>query len=147
MPGASPPPSGEPSAHHRTQLPAFPLCGTRFGASLEPGVPCLAPASPQTVSSSGLWTPVTQENTCSLPHTHPAAHLPTANAVTPMVRFSGWYMSCRSSGSKVPSETMGANQGVSVSSSVGLSAGGAAGAETLPSGKPQSHPGPASHAV
>lgn len=83
-----------------------------------------------------------------LPPPHPpAAHLPTANAVTPMVRFSGWYMSCRSSGSKVPSETMGANQGVSVSSSVGLSAGGAAGAETLPSGKPRSHPGPASHAV
>lgn len=49
-----------------------------------------------------------------------------------MVRFSGWYMCCRSSGLKVPSEMMGANQGVSVSSSVGLAAGEATGTDTLP---------------
>lgn len=41
-------------------------------------------------------------------------------------------MLCRSSGSKVPSETIGASQGVSMSRSVGLAAGGARGAETLP---------------
>lgn len=40
-----------------------------------------------------------------------------------MVRFNGWYIFCSSSGLKVPSEMMGANQGVSVSSSVGLAWG------------------------
>lgn len=42
---------------------------------------------------------------------------------------------------------MGASQGVSVSSSVGLAEEEAEGAETLPWGKPPSHLGPASHAV
>lgn len=125
--GDSPRPSGEPSAHHRTLLPAFPLCGTWFGASLEP--------RPGPVSSSCLSPGCKLRGLKRIPAppTQLATHLPTANTVSPMVRFSGWYMCLRSSGSKVPSETMGASQGVSVSSSVGLAAGEAAGAETLPS--------------
>lgn len=138
---ARPWPSRERSAHHRTLLPAFPLGGTWFGAFLEPG---RGPVSSSCLSPD-----------CKLqwleripsPPAQLATHLPTANTVSPMVRFSGWYMCRRSSGSKVPSETMGANQGVRVSSSVGLAAGEAAGAETLPSSKPRSHPSPASHAV